>query len=83
MHEPESATNQPRAPKLLVNFLWRRIGCDIEVLGLMAKEQISDTATHHISGKACLLQPLYNVSRCRADVLWFDGQQLICGRNNE
>ena len=49
----------------------------------MAKEQVSDTATHHIGGKACLLQPLYNVSCCRADVFWFDGQQLIWARNNE
>ena len=57
MHEAEPPADDERAPEQRLDLLRRRVGGDVEVLGLDAEQQVADGAADDERLEAFVLQP--------------------------
>ena len=69
MREPEAAADQPAIPEQRLDLLRRRVGGDVEILGMAADQQVAYGTTDQVGGKAALAQPVQDAQCIRADVL--------------
>jgi hypothetical protein len=67
--QPESPADQPAPGKDVLDFLGRGAGCDIEVLGRLAEQQVTDAAADDEALVTCFLQFTNNFTRMRAKLL--------------
>jgi len=61
MRKAEAATDKAAIAEQGANLVRMRIGGDVEVLGLTAKQQVAHAATHEITLKASGLETVKNL----------------------
>ena len=71
---PESHVGQAKSPtyqagvaKQLPNLFRKRVGCDVEILGLASEHQVPDATTDQAGFEACLGQSLQHPCSVGAD----------------
>ena len=69
VHQPESAADDKCAAKQRLDLLRRRVGGDVEVLGLEAEQQVAHGAADDKGVIALALQPLDHLHRAAAHAL--------------
>ena len=67
--QPESPADQAAPRKDVLDLLGRGTGCDIEVLGRLAEQQVADAAADDEALVTCLLQLTNDFTRMRAKLL--------------
>jgi len=67
--KPEAAADQAAAWKNVLDFLGRRTGGDIKVLGRLAQQQVAHTAADDERFETRLLQAANDIRRVRAKLL--------------
>ena len=75
MHEAEAAADDERAAEQRLDLLGRRVGRDVEVLGLDAEQQVAHGAADDERLEACLLQP--RMTRARRGDIWSRAHRML------
>jgi hypothetical protein len=68
VRESEAAADQAAVAELLAHLLGRRIGGDVEVLGMAADEDVAHRAADEECAEAGFAQPVQHTQRVRADL---------------
>ena len=69
MDKPKPAADQKCAPEQRLHLLGKRVGGDIEILGLDAEQKVAHGAADHESRKARFVQPAGYLQRTGADLM--------------
>ncbi len=69
MRQAEAAADQPAVAEQLLDLLGRRVGGNVEILGVAVHQQIADGAADQVTGKPGITQPVQNAQGVGADVL--------------
>jgi hypothetical protein len=69
MGQTEAPANQATPRKHPLDLFGGGVGGHIEVLGMLAQQQITHTAANNVSLITCILQIAYDFSRVRAQLL--------------